>query len=101
MSRFVGKLYLRTCATSEDSDQTAHAQSDQNHRCAHFCIAKAAKFIMRTTKILIRLRGCAGRFVSWLGTYVSKYVSHVAGQVSLLYFCYTVFLCSLVIISAL
>ena len=51
------RLYV--CAPSGDSDQTAHAQSDQNSLGA-FWKTKDANFFMRTTETLIRLRGRTG-----------------------------------------
>ena len=48
----------------------AFAQADQNLYWAHFGSPLMQNFFLRTTKIMIRLHGCAGWFESSLGTHV-------------------------------
>ena len=62
--------YLRTCAPSENSDQSGHS------RCLIGIFTRRISdsqvwtaFSMRTTKTLIRLRGCAVWFEASLGSY--------------------------------
>ena len=68
----VRKYVHLTCAPSDDSDQPAHPRSPMwifTGRIYGWPMMQG--FFMRTTKTLIRLRGCAGWFESSLGAHVS------------------------------
>ena len=52
------KTYLRTCALSEDSDQTAQSRSLIRIFTEHIMDSQGYGFFIRTTNTLIRLLGC-------------------------------------------
>ena len=55
------KMYLLTCAFNEESNQLAHPRNLISPRCPHEGSLHHWLFIMRSVKILIRLRKFAGR----------------------------------------
>ena len=56
----IEQLALMMVKYTNDTSKTAFAQSDQNLHCVHFEEPRMQSFIIRTMKILIRLRECAG-----------------------------------------
>ena len=68
------KTCIRICVPARFTSACAFAQSDQNLRWGHFGQPMTQSFIMRTTKTLIRLLGCAGWFESTLGAHFKRCV---------------------------
>ena len=68
------KMYLRICAPVEGSDQPEPSRSLINLSSSYVGQPRMQRFSMRTTKTLIRPRGCAGWFESSFGAHVRKCV---------------------------
>ena len=70
----------KTCAQWSLISTRAFTQSNQNLHWAHFGWPVMQCIFLRTTKTLIRLRGCAVWFGCSLGAHIRRYLSDVAAR---------------------
>ena len=83
MSRLHDKTNKKTCAPSEDADQPGHPPSLMSRRCPHEEALGPWLPIERTTKPLIRLRGCPGWSESSLGQMLFCWFCRAAAQINI------------------
>ena len=66
MDRKVKNTYLRTCASTEDSDQPVHSRRLIRNFPVRILDSQGCKVSLSGQRRLIRLCGCAGKFESSL-----------------------------------
>ena len=75
-----GNVPSDLCARRWFRSACAFAYSDQSLDWAHFRWPRMRSFFMRTTKTLIRLRGCAVWLESLLGAHARRYIFSYCGS---------------------